>query len=137
LTSAKDFEQVIYPLNDSQANQLLHSAAAKDRLKIATICAGALLEVAGWTDFAIQMMQPASASNSQSGKVSQALNMVGVTGLVLGGVATIIGGALIDSPMERIKAAERYNSVVQSKVNLSILYVPNKNAMGLNFAIRI
>jgi hypothetical protein len=133
LSNPKDFERVIYPLNDPEANNLLNSAANKDGWGQGFLWGGVAVEAAGWTDFTVEML--GMESTDSSGNVTEHTpNVVPSMVMVLGGVGLILKGVFtqMDAGTDRANAVQRYNSVVQSNTDLSMMVQPDTQAVGLN-----
>jgi hypothetical protein len=133
LSGQKDFERVIYPLNDPEADNLLQSAANKDGWGQGFLWGGVALETAGWVDFTVEML--GMESTDSSGHVTDHVpNMVPSTLMILGGAGAIVKGVFtqMDAGTDRANAVERYNSVVQSNDNLSMMFLPNTQTVGLS-----
>lgn len=126
LSDPKDFERVIYPLNDPEANNLLGSAANKDGWGQGFLWGGVAVEAAGWTDFTVEMINMDSSPNGP--------NMLPSIVMVLGGVGLILKGVFtqMDAGTDRANAVYRYNSVLQSNNDLSMMVLPGTQAVGLN-----
>ena len=132
LLKAGDFQKAIYPLNDSQANHYLETAKSMAKAGSYWIVGGGIVEAAGWTMYTIGML------NMDNSKVL--LHDLGISfPLIGGGIGGILWGLITESHVgaERVKAVERYNSVVRSNKHLSILYLPNAKATMLTFAMNI
>jgi hypothetical protein len=133
LSDPKDFERVIYPLNDPEANNFLRSAADKDGWGQGLLWGGIAVETAGWTDFTVEML--GMESTDSSGHVTEHTpNVLPSIVMVLGGVGFILKGVFtqMDAGTDRANAVERYNSVVQSDNNLSMMVLPGTQAVGLS-----
>jgi hypothetical protein len=127
LSDPKDFERVIYPLQDPQADSLLQSAANEDGWGQGFLWGGIALEAAGWTDFTVEMLNMDTPPDHVP-------NMVPSTLMILGGVGAIVKGVFtqIDASTDRASAVERYNAVVQTDNNLSMMVMPGTQAVGLS-----
>lgn|GEM_PF-1776857 len=132
LSGQKDFERVIYPLYDPEADNLLHSAADKDGWGQGFLWGGVALEAAGWTDFTLEMLGMES-TDSMGHVTDHVPNMVPSTLMILGGAGAIVKGVFtqMDAGTDRANAVERYNTVVQSSPNLSRMFQPDTQAVGL------
>ncbi len=133
LTDTKDFERVISPLKDPEADSLLQSAADEDGWGQGFLWGGIALEAAGWTDFTVEML--GMESTDASGHITDHVpNMVPSTLMILGGVGAILKGVFtqIDATTDRASAVERYNAVVQTDNNLSMMVLPGTQAVGLS-----
>jgi len=135
LEEPKDFERVITPLNDPLANGLLHSAADKDGWGQGLLWGGVVVETAGWTDFTLEMLDLGTYADSSGHNTDHNPNMVPSTLMILGGVGLILKGVFtqLDAATDRANAVDRYNTVVQSGKNLSMMLLPNTQAVGLGF----
>jgi hypothetical protein len=134
LTQPKDFERVITPLNDLAANNLLRSAADKDGWGQGLLWGGAAVEAAGWTDFTLEMLN--METTDSSGHITDHVpNMAPATLMILGGVGLVVKGLFnqIDANGDRASAVDRYNSVIKPNQNLSMMVLPNTQAVGLGF----
>jgi hypothetical protein len=85
LEQPKDFERVIYPINDPEANDLLRSAADKDGWGQGFLWGGIAVETAGWTDFAIEMANMGDTTHSGGHTTFHDPNMAPSVLMVLGG----------------------------------------------------
>jgi hypothetical protein len=132
LTDSRDFERVINPLNDPQANQLLSSAANESGWGTGLLVGGIALEVAGWVDFTVVMASLASDTGDQGPDIGPSLI------LILGGTGIWVGGLLLDvnASNDRYNAVNRYNYVVQHGNGLSLMFLPETNQPGLAFTQR-
>ncbi len=129
LTDPKDFERVIYPLNDPEANNLLNSASEKDSWGQGLVWGGVAVETAGWTDFTVEMVNMDSSPHGP--------NMLPSTLMIIGGVAFILDGVLtqVGAGTDRANAVDRYNSVIQADNNLSMMVLPNNQGIGLGLGL--
>lgn len=132
LNSAQDFERVIEPLNDPQANQLLGSAADKSGWGTGLLVGGIALETAGWVDFVVVMTSLANETGDQSPDIGPSLIMI------LGGTGIWVGGLLldVDGSNDRYNAVNRYNYVVQHDNGMSLMFLPDTRQPGLAFTQR-
>jgi predicted small lipoprotein YifL len=134
LTQPKDFERVIKPLNDPTANDLLRSGADKDAWGQGLIWGGVAVEVAGWTDFTVEMLNMGTTTDSSGHMVDHDPNVIPSVVMVLGGVGIFLKGIFtqMDASTDRANAVARYNTVVQSNQDLSMMIQPENNGVGLN-----
>jgi hypothetical protein len=135
LEEPKDFERVITPLNDPLADDLLRSAADKDGWGQGLLWGGIAVDTAGWTDFAIEMAGLGTTADSSGHITDHEPNMAPSVLMVLGGVGLILKGVFTqwDAANDRAGAVDRYNTVVQSGKNLSMMVLPNTRTVGLGF----
>lgn len=135
LTKQKDFEDVIKPLNDPTANGLLGSAADKDAWGTGFLWGGVAVEAAGWTDFTIEMVNMGTSTNSSGQMVDHEPNMLPSVIMILGGVGAILDCVFtqMNADTDRASAADRYNKVVQSGSDLSMMLMPDTKTVGLGF----
>jgi len=135
LEGQKDFERVIQPLGDPEADGLLRSAADQDDWGQGLLWGGIAVETAGWTDFAVEMMDMGTSTDSSGRIIDHDPNMVPSTIMILGGVGLILKGVFtqLDADNDRAGAVARYNAVVQSDQKLSMMVLPGSQAVGLGF----
>ena len=135
LQQPKDFEKVIFPLNDPLANHLLDSAADKDAWGDGLIWGSAAVETAGWVDFTVEMLNMGPSFNASGQVTDHTPNMVPATALILGGVGIFLKGIFLDGDADndRVQAVDRYNTVLNPNKSLSMLYSPESRTAGLDF----
>ncbi len=132
LTDPRDFERVIHPLNDPQANQLLRTASDEGGWGTGLLVGGIAVEAAGWVDFTVVMTSLASDTGDKGPDLGPSLAMI------LGGTGLWVGGLLLDvnASNDRYNAVNRYNYVVQHGNGLSMIFLPDTRQPGLAFTQR-
>jgi membrane-associated protease RseP (regulator of RpoE activity) len=131
LTRLQQFEDVIDPLHDPQATQLLNRSAAMQTGGVVMVGVGAAACVGGLGNLLYQVISE-SDSSSWDGP-----NLVPFAVLFGGGTVLWVGGAviaLVGVGNVRPKAVGRYNQVVEGMKNLSLIQMPDTRRMGLAYS---
>lgn len=143
LQSYRQFEQVIDPLGDAQASQMIHSAENNDAWGQPLIWGGAVVWAAGLTDFVIQMANIGNTTTTtdQYGNTTTvpANTDVGLAVAIwsAGTIGCVVGFVLeSDAGGDRYNAVNRYNYQVQHDTGVSLMILPNTNQPGLAFTQR-
>ncbi len=143
LQNYRQFEQVIDPLGDAQASQMIHSAENEDAWGQPLIWGGAVAWAAGLTDFVIQMANIGNTTTTtdQYGNTTTtpANTDVGLAVAIWGaGTIGCVVGFILESDAggDRYNAVNRYNYQIQHDNGLSLMLLPNTNQPGLAFTQR-
>ncbi len=141
LENLQQFKDVIDPLGDAQASELLRSSANNDAWGTGLFWGGLALTGAAWVDFAIELGGMEQTTTNQYGVPTTTLHDpdLGPFAILLGvGTITWVGGLFlqIDSINNRYDAVNRYNYVVQHNNSLSFMFMPDTHQPGLVFTQR-
>ena len=152
LENFQQLKEVIHPLNDPEASHLLESSASKDSVAAVLDIVGGLLVVGGFVYLFTAPGTPKTNSTyiptpgppgSQSGGLtinssSYSLDeaptwILGISGGIVVVVGLVFGE---DAGQCRRDAVKRYNHVIESDQNLSMILLPHTNLPGLELTQR-
>jgi len=130
LKEYKPFEEVIFGLNDPHATRFLKSAAADNAVSWPLIIGGGLLDVAACVDFVVRYRDYRETGNTQNYTLSWSLLGAGLTAGVIGYFIQE------DAQVNKFNAVKRYNAVVRGEAEVSMIYLPERKALGLGLVQR-
>jgi membrane-associated protease RseP (regulator of RpoE activity) len=131
-----DLQQVIDPLADAKASQLIRSSESEEVWGIGLFLAGGVSVFAGVGNLVYQVVNPTTSTDQYGDKEENFPNLVPFFVLFTGGLITGISGAVLyggRSDANRTAAVERYNQVVNSLKSLSLFELPDSKRLGLAY----